>query len=69
MMGTVLFKLFKAQGKRCKVDDLLMHMHNSIRFYFLQGKKITYKCENRKEAMKVISSGATELVQWVVCLI
>lgn len=37
-MGIVLFKLLETQGKRCKVDDLLMHMHNSIRFELLWGK-------------------------------
>lgn len=37
-MGTSLFKLLYAQGKEYKVDDLLMHMHNSIRFDLLQGK-------------------------------
>lgn len=39
LMGMSLFKLLWAQGKRCKVDDPLMHMHNSISFVLLQGKE------------------------------
>lgn len=39
-MGMYLFKLLWTQGKGCDVDDLLMHMNNSIRFNSLQGNWI-----------------------------
>jgi len=36
--GNVSFQIALGPGERYKVDDLLMHMHNSIRFD-LQGKE------------------------------